>query len=187
VAAGALPLDFVAMGLHVEDAVPRFKAELPRIVDMLRGRDLHGLDGDRGPPTVRGPSRARAQRGRLDRRRPPGRRLRRGILLEGMSAVEQLAATCAAFDEAGGTAPKVLIRRVWIGEPLTDLIARQRQVYASVGSSSAERRPFADDQTVISTDPDEIVARLAELMTRSGARHPQPPGPPARHPASRHP
>jgi alkanesulfonate monooxygenase SsuD/methylene tetrahydromethanopterin reductase-like flavin-dependent oxidoreductase (luciferase family) len=169
VAAGALPLDFVAMGLRVEDAVPRFKAELPRIVDMLRGRDLHGLDGDRAlqrcaehpvPVLSAAVSTGAARR---------AARCGAGILLEGMSAVEQLAATCAAFDEAGGTAPKVLIRRVWIGEPLTDLIARQRQVYASVGTPSAERRPFADDQTVISTDPDEIVTRLVELMTRSGA------------------
>ena len=169
VAAGALPLDFTAMGLHVDDAVPRFKAELPRIVDMLRGRDLHGLDGDRAlqraadhpiPVLSAAVSPAAARR---------AARCGAGILLEGMSAVEQLAAACTAFDEAGGTESKVLIRRVWIGEPLTELIARQRQVYASVGSATTERRPFADDQTVISTDPAEIVARLADTMTRTGA------------------
>jgi alkanesulfonate monooxygenase SsuD/methylene tetrahydromethanopterin reductase-like flavin-dependent oxidoreductase (luciferase family) len=169
VAAGALPLDFTAMGLHVDDAVPRFKTELPRIVDMLRGRDLHGLDGDRAlqraadhpiPVLSAAVSPAAARR---------AARCGAGILLEGMSAVEQLAAACTAFDEAGGTASKALIRRVWIGEPLTDLIARQRQVYASVGSATTERRPFADDQTVISTDPTEIVARLAATMTATGA------------------
>src|SRR5262249_40700683 len=46
VAAGALPSDFAAMGLDgVEEAVRRFKGELPRIVRMLRGEDLQGLDG----------------------------------------------------------------------------------------------------------------------------------------------
>jgi alkanesulfonate monooxygenase SsuD/methylene tetrahydromethanopterin reductase-like flavin-dependent oxidoreductase (luciferase family) len=44
---GAMARDFTAMGLDVADAVPRFKAELPRIVNMLRGRDLQELDGDR--------------------------------------------------------------------------------------------------------------------------------------------
>jgi alkanesulfonate monooxygenase SsuD/methylene tetrahydromethanopterin reductase-like flavin-dependent oxidoreductase (luciferase family) len=167
VAAGALAIDFTAMGLHVEDAVPRFKAELPRIVDMLRGRDLHGLDGDRAfqrcathpvPVLSAAVSPAAARR---------AARCGAGILLEGMSPVGRLAAACAAFDEAGGTATKVVIRRVWIGEPLTDLIARQRDVYASVGSAAAGR-PFADDQTVISRDPVEVVERLAETMHRTG-------------------
>ena len=169
VAAGALPLDFTAMGLHVEDAVASFKAELPRVVDMLRGCDLHGLDGDRAlqrcadhpvPVLSAAVSTAAARR---------AARGDAGILLEGMSAVGQLAATCAAFDDAGGTGSKMLIRRVWIGEPLTDLIARQRDVYASVGSGTTPRRPFADDQTVISPDPDEIVERLADIMDATGA------------------
>src|SRR5918996_565061 len=46
VAAGALPLDFSAMGVPLDEAVPRFKRQLPRIVDMLRGTDLGDLEGD---------------------------------------------------------------------------------------------------------------------------------------------
>ena len=46
VAAGALPLDFAAAGVDQADAVGRFKAELPRLVAMLRGEDLGELDGD---------------------------------------------------------------------------------------------------------------------------------------------
>ena len=47
VAAGALPLDFEVMGVPADQAVPRFKAELPRIVDLLSGRGLGPLAGDR--------------------------------------------------------------------------------------------------------------------------------------------
>jgi alkanesulfonate monooxygenase SsuD/methylene tetrahydromethanopterin reductase-like flavin-dependent oxidoreductase (luciferase family) len=170
VAAGALAVDFTAMGQSVDDAVPRFKAELPRIVDMLRGTDLHGLDGDRAfqrcaqhpvPVLSAAVSTTAARR---------AARCGAGILLEGMSPVERLAAACAAFDDAGGGAPKVVIRRVWIGEPLTDLINRQREVYAGVSSSATpSARPFADDQTVISVSADEIVDRLADTMERTGA------------------
>jgi hypothetical protein len=57
-----------------------------------------------------------------------------------------------------------------VGEPLTDLIERQRQVYAGVGSTvTGGGRPFADDQTVISTEPEEIVDRLAAIATETGA------------------
>jgi len=46
VAAGALPLDFEAMGVPFEEAVPLFKTRLSPIVDMLRGRNLGVLEGD---------------------------------------------------------------------------------------------------------------------------------------------
>jgi alkanesulfonate monooxygenase SsuD/methylene tetrahydromethanopterin reductase-like flavin-dependent oxidoreductase (luciferase family) len=46
VAAGALPLDFEVAGAHQSEAVDNFKAELPRLVAMLRGEDLGQLEGD---------------------------------------------------------------------------------------------------------------------------------------------
>ena len=45
-AAGALPLDFEVAGVSQADAVDTFKAELPRLVAMLRGEELGELDGD---------------------------------------------------------------------------------------------------------------------------------------------
>ena len=35
------------MGLRLEDANPRFKAEFPKVVAMLRGEDLGELEGDK--------------------------------------------------------------------------------------------------------------------------------------------
>jgi alkanesulfonate monooxygenase SsuD/methylene tetrahydromethanopterin reductase-like flavin-dependent oxidoreductase (luciferase family) len=166
VAAGALPLDFEAMGVPLGDAVSRFKAELPRLVDMLRGRDLRGLDGDRAfqrcatapvPVLSAAVSPAAARR---------AARCDAGILLEGMSPLERLVQICRAFDDASGTAPKVLIRRVWIGEAQAELIERQRRFYQSIGSSD---RPMAQDQTLASDDPDELADRLARLMAEVGA------------------
>ena len=46
VAAGALPLDFEAVGIDRGDAVDTFRAGLPRLVAMLRGEALGDLEGD---------------------------------------------------------------------------------------------------------------------------------------------
>jgi alkanesulfonate monooxygenase SsuD/methylene tetrahydromethanopterin reductase-like flavin-dependent oxidoreductase (luciferase family) len=166
VAAGALALDFDAMAVPLEEAVPRFKAELPRIVDMLRGRDLRGLDGDRAfQRCATRPIPVLSAAVSL----PAARRAARcgaGILTEGMSTAEHLTALCRAYDEAGGTGTKMLIRRVWLGEPLTELVERQRAVYQSVSSNT---RQFADDQTIATTDPEEMAERLHATVTQIGS------------------
>ncbi len=97
-AAGALPLDFTVMDLDVVDAVPRFKADLPRVMAMLRGEDLGDLAGD---PTLRAcadrpvPVRERGSepRGRSARAASVGA----GILLESMSTLERQRAVVDAF------------------------------------------------------------------------------------------
>ena len=166
VAAGALPLDFEAMGVDVADAVPRFKAELPRIVEMLRGRDLHPLEGDRAlqacaqspiPVLSAAASPAAARR---------AARSGAGILSEGMSDVDRLRRICDAYDAAGGDQTKVIIRRVWMGPPPTTLIERQRGVYDSYAGSGAS---FADDQTISADDPDELAERIHATWRASGA------------------
>jgi alkanesulfonate monooxygenase SsuD/methylene tetrahydromethanopterin reductase-like flavin-dependent oxidoreductase (luciferase family) len=166
VAAGARPLDFECMDVPLAEAVPRFKAELPRVVDMLRGRDLRGLDGDQAfqrcaahpiPVLSAAISPAAA-------RRAAG--CGAGILTEGMSSAEQLARLCRTYTEAGGTGTKMLIRRVWLGEPLTELVDRQRAVYQSVSNSS---RPFGDDQTIATLDAGEMAERLGRTVEDIGA------------------
>jgi hypothetical protein len=89
-----------------------------------------------------------------------------GILLEGMSAPDRLEQLCAAYDEAGGTMTKVLIRRVWLGLPQSDLVARQRRFYQGVQERAA---PFPADQTVTTTDGAEMAAVLADLLRATGA------------------
>lgn len=164
VAAGAMALDFDSMGLDLAGAVPSFKAELPRIVDMLRGRDLHGLDEDRALQRCTGhpiPVLSAAVSPAAARR---AARCGAGILTEGMSSPARLAQLCAAYDEAGGTMPKVLIRRVWLGEPLTELVERQRRFYAA--DEGAAR--FPEDQTVSTSDPVEMAQRLDDLLDATG-------------------
>jgi len=166
VAAGALPLDFEAMDLDADDAVPRFVAGLPRIVDMLRGRDLRGLTGDRALQAC-----ARQPVPVLSAAASPAAARRAagcgaGILSEGMSTVERLRRIGDAYDAAGGEGSKVVIRRVWLGAPPTTLIERQRAVYDSyAGPGSA----FPDDQTIVADDAGELAGRIQAAWVGSGA------------------
>jgi len=165
VAAGALPLDFEVIGMDPADAVPTYKSELPRLVAMLRGEALGQVAGDPALQSCRdrpvpvlsaAVSTAAAAR---------AARCGAGLLLEGMSGAERLARVTAAYDAAGGTAAKVLIRRVWLGELPTDLVRRQRAVYDSYSGATAS---FGGDQTVAADDPTEIVDRLVDLVAATG-------------------
>jgi alkanesulfonate monooxygenase SsuD/methylene tetrahydromethanopterin reductase-like flavin-dependent oxidoreductase (luciferase family) len=166
VAAGALPLDFQAAGVSQADAVDRFKSELPRLVAMLRGQELGELDGDPAllacrqhpvPVLSAAVSVAAAIR---------AAHCGAGLLMEGMSTPERLARLSHAFDEAGGTGSKVLIRRVWLGRAQSGLIESQRAVYESYAERAAS---FGEDQTIASDEPDEMAERLAATMTEVGA------------------
>jgi alkanesulfonate monooxygenase SsuD/methylene tetrahydromethanopterin reductase-like flavin-dependent oxidoreductase (luciferase family) len=165
VAPGALPLDFEVMSLPVATAVDRFKAELPRLVELLRGRDLGDLEGD---PALQHcaahpvPVISTAASGAAARRAAGAGA---GILLEGMSSVDRLARICAAFDEAGGVRPKVLIRRVWLGDAQRELVERQRQVYDGYAGGAA----FGDDQTISALDSDVMADQLRQVLVASGA------------------
>jgi len=166
VAAGALTLDFEAMGVDPSEASARFATQLPRVVAMLAGRDLGPLAGDPAlarcamhpvPVLSAAVSLAAARRAAA---------VGAGLLMEGMSDVDRLARLTSAYDHAGGSRAKVLIRRVWLGEVATDLVDRQRQVYDSV---TGDPTAFGADQTVADDDPGTLVDRLADVVRRAGA------------------
>ena len=166
VAAGALPRDFEIAGADITHAAARFTSALPRLVAMLRGVDLGELSGDGAlaacrhhPVTVL----SAAVSATAARR---AARCGAGILMEGMSDAGRAARLVGAFDAAGGTGPKVLIRRVWLGESQAELIRRQRAVYDSYAATDTT---FGADQTVVSADPAEVTGRLAELVRACGA------------------
>ncbi len=166
VAAGALPLDYEVAGVAQDDAVDRFKAEVPRLVAWLRGESLDSLAEDpallacrRDPVPVLS---AAVSTAAAVRAAEGGA----GILLEGMSAPSRLARVEHAFRRAGGTGSVVLIRRVWLGKPPAGLIERQRAVYASYADRS---RSFGEDQTIASDDPAELAGLLAAVADEVGA------------------
>jgi len=165
VAPGALPLDFEVAGLDTADAVPVYKAELGRLVAMLRGEELGPVEGD---PALRAcrdrpvPVLSAAVSSVAATR---AARCGAGLLLEGMSAPDRLARLAGAFDAAGGTGAKVLIRRVWLGDLPSELVERQRAVYDTYSGATAA---FGDDQTLAAADPGELVDRLVDLVAVTG-------------------
>jgi alkanesulfonate monooxygenase SsuD/methylene tetrahydromethanopterin reductase-like flavin-dependent oxidoreductase (luciferase family) len=166
VAAGALPLDFEVMGVAVDSAVAVFRTELPRLVDLLSGRGLGPLAGD---PALRAgadhpvPVLSAAVSPAAARR---AARSGAGILMEGMSPPEGLARITSAYDQAGGTGAKVLIRRVWLGDLRTDLVEAQRQVYDTY---AGDRVGTGGDNTLASDDPVALAGLLDEALQASGA------------------
>lgn len=166
VAAGALPLDFDVAGVSQDEAVDRFKAELPRLVAMLRGEELGQLEGDPALVACRNAPvpvlSAAVSVAASVRAAGCGA----GILMEGMSAPERLIRLTRAFDEAGGTGAKVLIRRVWLGRVQSGLVEDQRAVYESYATGT---QAFGADQTVASDDPRQVAERLAAAVVEVGA------------------
>ena len=166
VAAGALPLDFQIAGVNQVDSVGLFKTELPRLVAMLRGDGLGQLGADPALIACRDdpvPVLSAAVSATAAIR---AARCGAGILLEGMSAPARLAKLTQAFDEAQGRGAKVLIRRVWLGRSQSDLIQAQRAVYESY---AAPARSFGEDQTIVTNDPEDMVARLETSLNEVGA------------------
>ena len=166
VGSGALELDFAVMGKQLADASADFKAELPKLVAMLRGEDLNGLEGDKAfqrcrehpiPVISTAVSPAAARR---------AAELGAGIILEAMTAPERQRQLCDAFDGAGGTKSKIVIRRVWVGDLPADYIAQQRDVYKSYSTNAAMKHWTPEDQTVHSTDPIEVAEKIFDAMVR---------------------
>ena len=168
VAPGALPTDFEAMDVPFAEMMPRFRAALPRLATMLRGEDLGPLAGDLAlqacaddpvtvistalsPPAVRRAAAVGA-----------------GILYDGASPVERLRLLSDAYDAAGGSGPKMLIRRVWLGDPPREAFDRQADVYRSYSSESAQQH-WRDNGFLCRDDPAELAADLAEAMNAAGA------------------
>ncbi len=166
---GSLPLDFEVMDQDVEDAVPRFKADLPRLTAMLRGEDLGGLAGDRAlgglaadgrsiPAVSTAMSPAAARRAAT---------CGIGVIYDGASVVERLRRLSDAHVEAGGIGARVLVRRVWLGEPPTEAFDAQLDVYRSYTPS--ERQEHWKGSGWLTGEADAIADELATALTASGA------------------
>lgn len=166
VGSGAMELDFDVMGLDVKNAATTFKAQLPRIVKLLRGENLDDLKGDLALQRCREhpiPVLSAAVSLTAARR---AARCGAGLILEGMSGKEKLARLCETYREEGGRRPVVLIRRVWLGAIQTSLVESQRRFYQSV---QGETRPIPTDQTIFTDDGREMAQELADLVHTSGA------------------
>jgi alkanesulfonate monooxygenase SsuD/methylene tetrahydromethanopterin reductase-like flavin-dependent oxidoreductase (luciferase family) len=168
VAPGSLDQDFAAAGLDRATAFARFREDLPRLVAMLQGRSLGAVEGDRAlaacgehPVPV------------LSTAMSPGavRRAARcgaGVLFDGATRPDHQRSLVEAYRQAGGTGPRVLIRRVWLGELPAGASEKQSSLYRSYAPASAQRH-WQDRAVLAHDDPAELAAVLAEVVGAAGA------------------
>lgn len=166
VAPGSLDLDFAAVGLDRATAFERFRTDLPRLADMLRGRHLGPLDGDRALSECAErpvPLLTTAMSAGAVRR---AARCGIGVLFDGATAVDRQRRLSRAFRSAGGTGPRVLIRRAWLGEPPAGAVERQMALYRSYAPTSAQAH-WQDQAVLCRDDPADLAAALATSLAEA--------------------
>jgi alkanesulfonate monooxygenase SsuD/methylene tetrahydromethanopterin reductase-like flavin-dependent oxidoreductase (luciferase family) len=167
---GSLPLDFEVMDAELDDAVPRFKRDLPRLAAMLRGEELGQLGGDRALGAL---ASARRSIPMVSTAMSPAAARRAatcgvGVIYDGASVVERLRRLSDAHAESGGTGPRVLVRRVWLGEPPTAAFDAQFDVYR--GYTPAERQDhWRGSGWMTGDDAEAMATELVSTLTASGA------------------
>ncbi len=168
-ASGALPVDFELAEVPFDQISGRFKEALPKVVAALRGRADGPLADDRAvaacgahpvPMVVAAQSRAAV-------RRAAGLGL--GILYDSLQAVDHVRVLSRAYDEAGGTGPKILIRRVWVGGPPGEAVDNQLDLYRSYSAPATMARWDHGANTVLAADGPEAAEKLMSEMTATGA------------------
>jgi alkanesulfonate monooxygenase SsuD/methylene tetrahydromethanopterin reductase-like flavin-dependent oxidoreductase (luciferase family) len=168
-AAGAFPADFEIVDVPFDEIVQRFKDSLPKVVAALRGEDPTQLGNDRALTACKEqpvPVVVAAQSLPAVRR---AARLGIGILYDSLQTNEHSAKLSDAYDEAGGTAAKILIRRVWIGDPPEAQAAAQMQAFMAVATERAAKNWGDADQLVHGRDGVEAAEKLVEVLRESHA------------------
>lgn len=162
-ASGAIVEDFTLSGVSFEDRNQIFRQQLPPTIEALAGRatGLVARDAavkalsDQPVPVLiatQGPKNG-ARAGRLGA----------GILFDSIVGIERATEVSRAHRDAGGDR-RVLIRRVWVGEPPDDEVRRQMDRYRAVSSAETVAHWAADGGLVTDTDPSALAERLAEQL-----------------------
>ena len=167
-ASGALPVDFELAEVPFDEITPRFKQALPLVVAALRGQAQSPLADDRAIAACVDhpvPMVAAAQSLAAVRR---AARLDLGILYDSLQAVEHVRALSDAYDEAGGTGPKILIRRVWIGGPPGEAVDNQLDLYRTYTTEGTMARWDQGANTVLAANGPEAAEQLHAEMAATG-------------------
>ena len=163
-AAGALRVDFELAEVPFDEIVERFKQALPRVVNALRGQDASPLGADRAvartadnplPMVVAAQSPAAVRRAAA---------LNLGVLYDSLQTAEVTARLGDIYREAGGSGPRIAIRRVWIGDPPTEQMAEQMAHYRSYAPDRAMKN-WDGDQLIAASNGEEAADMLADFLT----------------------
>jgi alkanesulfonate monooxygenase SsuD/methylene tetrahydromethanopterin reductase-like flavin-dependent oxidoreductase (luciferase family) len=168
VCAGALPVDFEMAGVPFEEMFPRYRSALVTLVDALAGRATGPLAAEPAVAALTGgeiPVAAAVQAIKTTER---AARLGAGVLYDSLQTVERTRALSDAYVAAGGTGPRVLIRRVWVGAPPVANIEAQMARYKGYAPARAMAHWGKEDGSISGAEGTELADRLYDVMVRSG-------------------
>jgi alkanesulfonate monooxygenase SsuD/methylene tetrahydromethanopterin reductase-like flavin-dependent oxidoreductase (luciferase family) len=165
---GAFPLDFEMAGVPFEEMRSRFAAALPDFAAALAGR-ARGPIGD--DPGVAALARAPiplvvAAQGPLAVKRAA--RLGLGLVYNSLQTTERTRALSDIHAQEGGVGVRILIRRVWLGEPPLEAIKTQMSRFRAVGPADLQAHWDPDGGCVSATDGRELAEQLHDLLVQGG-------------------
>ena len=167
VAAGSLDADFAIMDTNKDDLVRRFADGLTRVTAALSGRDPGPLGGD--PAVARCKDHpipvVSAAMSRTACRRAAAAGA--GLIFAGTSSNEHCREMSDFYRAEGGSAPVILVRRVWLGQGGQARHEKQVDLYRSY-TSGAQQSKWGSEQQ-IEGSPAEIAERLLADMAATGA------------------
>lgn len=169
VAAGYQADDFTALGIDGFDARGRlYGDQLAALAAALRGADsgllgrdhaLAALDGRSIPLVGAAGSRAAAER---------AARAGVGLLADSMASPAALARVAAMYEEAGGAGPRLLGRRIWVGEAPMHLFEAQLAGYRSKAGDGSFIHTVTTDALLHGT-AEQVVEQVLDAATAFGA------------------
>lgn len=166
-AAGWAEVDFAVTGASRDGLAERFERELLRAAGALAGRAPEPLRDDaavrrlveRPLPLVSAASSVAACR--------RAARAGVGVLLDSQIDLAVARRRVDAYVAAGGAGPRVIVRRIWLGDPPTGLYERQLALYRG----QAERLGIGSgaDAAIIAGQAPDVADRLADVLRTTGA------------------
>jgi alkanesulfonate monooxygenase SsuD/methylene tetrahydromethanopterin reductase-like flavin-dependent oxidoreductase (luciferase family) len=167
VAAGALPADFEIMDSHMDDLTERYATALAEVARVLRGDDPGVLVGDPAIARLKDhPIPVLSAAGSVTAARRAATN-GVGLVFDSLTTPGRCRELVDAYRAAGGTAPCVLIRRAWIGEPPAQQSAQQLDTYRSYAPTGATAN-WGTNEMIASEDAAEVVDRLIDAASKAG-------------------
>lgn len=165
-ASGGLEQDFEMADVPYDENVDRFRRDLGKLVRALRGDADEPLGNDEALAACAG-----APIPMVSAAQSPGavRRAARhglGLLYDSLQTVERTRELTDRYLDAGGTGPRIAIRRVWLGPPPSESERAQMEFYRGYASADAQQHWGEGQELIAAGSGAELAERLAVFCDR---------------------
>lgn len=94
-----------------------------------------------------------------------------GVLTDSLASVERLQGLFGLYAEAGGTGPRCVTRRVWVGDPPLELVRAQAERYRRAAPAGLWLSTTGGAIQLTSGPADELADELAQVLYGAGGTH----------------